>query len=54
MNGTTEIVRYKNGRLFVLLLFVCSFLPNVQAQNSMACKPPIASGRFTPTSFISH
>ena len=39
MNGTTEIVRYKNGRLFVLLLFVCSFLPNVQAQNSMAGKP---------------
>lgn len=38
MNGTTEIVKYKNGRLFALLLFVCSFLPNVQAQNSMAGK----------------
>ena len=39
MNGTTEIVKYKNGRLFVLLLFVCSFLPNLQAQNRMAGKP---------------
>ena len=39
MNGTTEIVKYKNGRLFVLLLFVCSFLPHLQAQNRMAGKP---------------
>ena len=54
MNGTTEIVKYKNGRLFVLLLFVCSFLPHLQAQNRMAGKPAIVPGRFTPTSFISH
>ena len=39
MNGTTEIVKYKNGSLFVLLLFVCSFLPHLQAQNRMAGKP---------------
>lgn len=39
MNGTTEIVKYKNGCLFVLLLFVCSFLPHLQAQNRMAGKP---------------
>jgi len=39
MNGTTEIVKYKNGRLVVLLLFVCSFLPHLQAQNRMAGKP---------------
>lgn len=38
MNRTTETGKYKNGRLFVLLLFVCSFLPNVQAQNGRTGK----------------
>ena len=38
MNRTTETGKYKNGRMFVLLLFVCSFLPNLQAQSRMAGK----------------
>lgn len=39
MNRTTETGKYKNGRMFVLLLFVCSFLPNLQAQSRMTAKP---------------
>ncbi|WP_287765998.1 OmpA family protein [Bacteroides sp.] len=39
MNRTTETGQYRNGRMFALLLFVCSFLPNVQAQNGMEGKP---------------
>ena len=39
MNRITETGKYKNGRMFVLLLFVCSFLPHLQAQNRMAVKP---------------